>query len=202
MASNEQVEFYNNFVPHFEANITNIRNKTFRQWLLKWVHPTEGIPPRVLDFGCALGYNSGFLAAQGVNVTGIDISPACIEKAKEMWPAGTWHCGDVLDGYSLPDDRYDWIIMSDVIEHVPADKRVSLFSLLSSKTAGDGAVIASIPNPELHEEILKSATKQPIEEKVEILDLLKELAEAGFNRVVTLFIFGGVYYRLIVQKGR
>jgi SAM-dependent methyltransferase len=52
------------------------------QAMLDAVAPLEG--RRVLDFACGAGLTAAFLAQRGALVTGIDISPASIERAREL----------------------------------------------------------------------------------------------------------------------
>jgi len=50
--------------------------------MLDAVEPLRG--RRVLDFACGAGVTSAFLAQRGAVVTGIDISPASIGRAREL----------------------------------------------------------------------------------------------------------------------
>ena len=195
MATKEQAEFYDNFIEHFEAQMDNGRNQDFRNWTKKWIHE----PKKVLDLGCAFGYNSAYLTEIGCEVHGIDISAKCIMKAKRMYPKGTWHCGDITEGFDPGVRDFDFILLSDVIEHVPVGRHAKLFKVLGEWSSPVSVLIASVPNPELHQDIQKQ-TYQPVEEKVEIPDLLKNMAEGGFRTIVSLFLLQGVYYRMIVQK--
>lgn len=205
MASPEQIEFYNNFVQHFDEQKDNGRNRGFRGWTCKWVRSGS----RVLDFGCALGYNSGYLTAMDHNcyVVGIDISPKCIEIAKQRYPNATWHCVDVSQAREfemcdkLIEEPVNFIIMSDVIEHVPTKNHDNVFWYLSKYSAPGAALLVSVPNPEHYEESVKN-TPQPVEEKLNIPELLGVMALHGFNRIVSLFLDGSVYYRMVVQKGK
>ncbi len=52
------------------------------QAMLDALGPLEG--QRVLDFACGAGVTAAFLAQRGALVTGIDISPASIERAREL----------------------------------------------------------------------------------------------------------------------
>jgi len=200
LAGQQQIDFYNNFVEHFDQQKDNGRNQSFREWIVKWIKPGS----RVLDFGCALGYNSGFLTDQ-CTVVGIDISPKCIEIAKERYPKGEWICTDVTDNDNLEPhiEDVDFIIMSDVVEHVPMDRHKKLFRYLGFRSSKTAAILASIPNPEIHEESLKN-TPQPVEEKLNIPTLLADMAncaEEPFNRIISIFLAGKIYYRMVVQKG-
>jgi SAM-dependent methyltransferase len=73
----------------------------------------------VLEIGCATGE---LLAAvpiqQGGRKLGVDISVANIAAAKVRFPELDFHCGDFR---ALRTSRFDAVIMSDVLEHVPDD---------------------------------------------------------------------------------
>jgi 2-polyprenyl-3-methyl-5-hydroxy-6-metoxy-1,4-benzoquinol methylase len=197
MADKNQIEFYDNFVQHFDEQKDNYRNASFRNWIVKWIRP--GI--KVLDFGCALGYNSGFLKEK-ITVTGVDISPECIRIAKERYPECSWLCMDVCVEEAqqfFPDEQFDCVIMSDAIEHVPSANWLNLFRFLNKHTAKNAIILASVPNVEFHEQALKD-TPQPVEEKVEIPLLLDAMQLHGFKRVISLFLFERVYYRMVIQK--
>lgn len=197
MASKEQVEFYDNFIPHFEEQMDNGRNKDFRQWISKWIYE----PKKVLDLGPAFGYNSSFLTEIGCEVHGIDISPKCIMKAKNRYPKCTWHCGDITENFDPGVRDFDIVLLSDVIEHIPLDKHEKLFKTLGEWTKPISVLIASVPNPELHEQV-KQQTPQPLEEKVEIPELLQNMRSGGFQTITSIFLLKGIYYRMIVQKIR
>jgi SAM-dependent methyltransferase len=55
--------------------------------LLDWLGDLRG--QRVLDAGCGEGYLARVLADRGAQVTGIDVSPRLIERARQKDPAGT-----------------------------------------------------------------------------------------------------------------
>ncbi|HLN32322.1 MAG TPA: methyltransferase domain-containing protein [Gemmataceae bacterium] len=61
-------------------------------------------PCRVVELGCGTGTNALWLASQGFEVTGIDLSPVAIERARQrssqLGVAVRWIAADLLD---LPD---------------------------------------------------------------------------------------------------
>jgi tellurite methyltransferase len=70
-------------------------------------------PGRALDVACGNGRNGLFLAEQGFNVTGIDISSAGLAEARRRAVARalavTWEVAD-LEKVSLPEKHYDIIV--------------------------------------------------------------------------------------------
>ncbi|MCL1981895.1 MAG: glycosyltransferase, partial [Clostridiales bacterium] len=74
---------------------------------------------RVLDVGCGIGFLAFDMAETGALVTGIDISEANIQTARERFPHPnvTHICGNALA--DLPEGAYETIVLSNVLEHLP-----------------------------------------------------------------------------------
>jgi 2-polyprenyl-3-methyl-5-hydroxy-6-metoxy-1,4-benzoquinol methylase len=98
------------------------RYDEFAEWYEQWIgdappliatHP-DMLPAltgeRVLDIACGQGRLSRYLAAQGADVTGVDVSAAMLSKARAVGPAGiayvradvtghlAWWDGRLFDG--------------------------------------------------------------------------------------------------------
>ena len=62
---------------------------------------------RVVDVGCGTGENALYLAEQGLDVTGVDLAPAAIERAQnraaERGVAARFEVADVLDLHAFSD---------------------------------------------------------------------------------------------------
>ncbi len=69
--------------------------------------PLEG---KLLDIGCGVGRNASWLAKQGFDVTGIDVSEVAITKAKDGSPDVNYAVCDVSNGLSFPDESFDYVI--------------------------------------------------------------------------------------------
>lgn len=81
-------------------------------------------PVRICDVGCGTG---GVLAALGnrlaargirTELTGFDIAPIAIERARNQWPNAphlSFECRDVL---TLDRLDFDWCLLMDVLEHL------------------------------------------------------------------------------------
>ena len=75
---------------------------------------------QVLDIGCGIGAVAYDIAERaGAIVTGIDISEHNVDIARERFshPNLTYILGDALE--YLPDSRFDIVILSNVLEHLP-----------------------------------------------------------------------------------
>jgi 2-polyprenyl-3-methyl-5-hydroxy-6-metoxy-1,4-benzoquinol methylase len=73
-------------------------------------------PLRILDVGCGSGLNASILAQHGHTVVGVDLSPVAIAKFRAAGFEG--HICDVTQGIPCPDESFDVVFASEVIEHV------------------------------------------------------------------------------------
>jgi 2-polyprenyl-3-methyl-5-hydroxy-6-metoxy-1,4-benzoquinol methylase len=105
-----------------------------------------GANKRVLEIGCASGCQSRVLKDDlHCTVTGIEISPAAAEEARQ-------HCHDVivddvdsaLTNGSLDGKEFDVVLAADVLEHLVDPQGV--LERVRALLAPDGYVVASIPN--------------------------------------------------------
>ncbi len=96
-------------------------------------------PCRCIDLGCGTGNHSIYLAKNGFDVTGIDISPSAIALAKENARGKKTRCqfimADVLHAGEHIQDTYDFAFDWEVLHHVFPQKRnryiESVFRLLN-----------------------------------------------------------------------
>lgn len=97
-------------------------------------------PCRCIDLGCGTGNYSIYLARNGFDVTGIDISPSAIGIAKENARGKGVRChfivADVLSAGDHIQGMFDFAFDWEVLHHVFPQKRKryveSVFSLLNS----------------------------------------------------------------------
>jgi len=84
----------------------------------------------IVDIGCGMGFGT-FLIQQCVcyNITGIDISPVVIEKAKNYFPGIDFHAGDIRYGIN---GNYDMAVMEGVLWYVLDDLESLIKNINSS----------------------------------------------------------------------
>lgn len=74
-------------------------------------------PCNVLDVGCGIGNLVGGFLKTGVDVEGVDVSEHAINRAPpEVRPF--LKLGDILN-LDYPDSKFDLVVCSDVLEHIP-----------------------------------------------------------------------------------
>ncbi|NGO81653.1 class I SAM-dependent methyltransferase [Streptomyces sp. YC504] len=74
-----------------------------------------GAPVTVLDLGSGPGREAAYLAARGMEVTGIDLSPVMVEAAAKRWAATRelrFVCAEVITYLSASTKRWDAIYSS------------------------------------------------------------------------------------------
>jgi SAM-dependent methyltransferase len=101
--------------------------------LVKQIDALKPRGGRILDFGC---YTGGLLSQLDSRHErfGVEINRSASRVARETTGAEVW--SSIED---IPPERFDVIVVADVIEHVP-DPR-SLLELLATRLAADGLVI-------------------------------------------------------------
>jgi 2-polyprenyl-3-methyl-5-hydroxy-6-metoxy-1,4-benzoquinol methylase len=98
---------------------------------------------RLLDLGCGDGTLAGRLAEQGALVTGVDPSPAALERARQAHPELSF-AEPTADGrLPLADASFDVVTCVHVLEHV-ADTQ-SLMSEARRVLGPGGLLIATVP---------------------------------------------------------
>ena len=105
-----------------------------------------GRPRTVLDVGCGVGLNGAAIKRTGARVTGIEIVPRSIERARavldEVLSADI--NSDAALHAALGSRRFDLILLADVLEHT-VDPRAVIERFLPYLEL-DGQVLISLPN--------------------------------------------------------
>ncbi len=122
---------------------------------------------KVLDIGCGVGTISLYVASKGNEVFGIDISEKAINKARKSVEIlglknASFKAINFLD--TNLQDKFDFIIFSEVLEHLPDEKLANdkIYELLKN----DGIFFLTVPskNAPIHR-IRKVIFKQDIFDK-------------------------------------
>lgn len=101
-------------------------------------------PERALDLGCGPGRNALHLAAHGVDVDGVDLSPTAVawarERAVDLAHPPRFLVGDAVGPGSaeLLPGPYDLVYDSGCLHHLPPHRRVGYLRLLERVLAPGG----------------------------------------------------------------
>ena len=98
---------------------------------------------KILEVGSGLGYLTYAIAREGYNIRGLDISMDAIEKAEKQF--GKYYiCEDVYQYALANNGKFDVVILTEVIEHVPDPSGFS--NVLLDLLKPGGKIIISTPN--------------------------------------------------------
>lgn len=104
--------------------------------------PIEAVT--VLDIGCGLGRLSGKLAISDREVTGVDLSPEMVARARKQSPSTkklTFLCGDFLE-QDFAGRQFDCVISAAALHHMP--ESIALRRMLELLRPGGRLVIHDI----------------------------------------------------------
>ena len=100
---------------------------------------------RVLDVGCGAGALGAALREErGIEVMGLELSPAAAARARERLDAVVEADLDALEELPFERGSFDAMVFGDVLEHLRDPHR--LLRALRPWLADDGALVCSIPN--------------------------------------------------------
>lgn len=166
MASKKQVEdFYNQFKDHQTKLGINIRHRTIFKNLKKLGLKSNS---KVLEIGCGIGTVSHLILKYITNgkFIGVDISRESVEMAKKLntgFNQAQFIVSDMSDFTS--ELSFDFVVLPDVLEHIPVDQHHRLFSVLKQVTHKNSIVLINIPEPNC---LNWARKKHP--EKLQIID--------------------------------
>jgi len=97
----------------------------------------------VLDLGCGCGVPATAILAERFSVTGVDISPVQIERARRLVPAAKFFCQDMSEA-DFPAESFTAIVSFLAIIHVPVEEQPGIFRKLSRWLRPDGYLLATV----------------------------------------------------------
>lgn len=110
---------------------------------LAWLEPLLSPGAAVLDLGCGCGIPVAQVLAHSHQVTGVDISPVQIARARAIVPSATFICAD-MTGLAFPPASFDAIVAFYSIIHVPLVEQPALFARLAQWLKPGGYLLASL----------------------------------------------------------
>ena len=93
-----------------------------RQLLDRFAASVRDVGP-VCDMGCGPGHVARYLQEQGVQVCGVDLSPAMVERAQRLTPGVEFRQGDMM-ALDVPDAVWAGLVAFYSIIHIPHSEMV------------------------------------------------------------------------------
>jgi SAM-dependent methyltransferase len=104
------------------------------------VQAAFGASASICDAGCGPGHVGAFLAERGLTVTGIDLSPAMIERARALHPNMTFEVG-TMTALEAGDARWQGVIAFYSLIHLTSDEELRAALREFHRTLIDGGFL-------------------------------------------------------------
>jgi trans-aconitate 2-methyltransferase len=180
---NEISNYYGSFCEVERDLKLNIRHYTVFKHLVK-----AGLKKNhsVLEIGCGFGtitYLMSKYLRRG-KIVATDISAERIEACKRSFAKrnnATFVLTDMTDFES--DEKFDFIVLPDVLEHIPLESHYNLFTLMANRLKEDGQIAIHIPHPAAIEYMRRTQPEvlQIIDQSVSSDELLRCAYENGLR---------------------
>jgi ubiquinone/menaquinone biosynthesis C-methylase UbiE len=174
-SANNVAAYYDDTAPAHLQRAFNERHRHLVRLLLRL-----GLRPdsTLLEIGCGVGAITALLARRmrRGRIVGVDLSPRSIEIARTLIGSAQNVCLRVDDvrSMSLRSDRFDFVTLFDVLEHIPLEDHASVLERLAGALAPSGLMVVNVPSPEYQAflETHDPGRLQPIDLKVPLAQLL------------------------------
>jgi cyclopropane fatty-acyl-phospholipid synthase-like methyltransferase len=173
--------YYDEFWKSFPTK-PNTRQRTIYKYLLKAGLKNNST---VLEVGCGNGVITKMIAdkVSAGSVTGVDISSETIAMLRQKFTARKNMRFMVSDMSSWNgNEKFDFILLPDVIEHIPIEQHNNLFKVLRNIAHDNTVLVINIPEPFMlewahkHQKELLQIIDQPIHTNL----LLNNIYAHGF----------------------
>ena len=137
--------FYDKYANQQSETGVNIRHRTIMKRLRGLGLSSHS---NVLEIGCGIGTLTGLLASRAGKVLAVDISPESIVRAKQRlgkYSNLSLLVSDMSDFSTT--EKFDFVVLPDVLEHIPVEQHASLFKTIATVLKDDGRVCIHIPDP-------------------------------------------------------
>jgi SAM-dependent methyltransferase len=135
------VGFYSEFAEYYEA-VFPYREEV--HLFLRSCLPSD--TRRLLDAGCGTGHYCGRLAADGLEVVGVDLDPQMIEVARRNYPTATFHCRNMLEIGALP-RPFDFVFcIGNVAPHLTQKEFAEFVAQVKSLLRPGGVWVFQVVN--------------------------------------------------------
>jgi SAM-dependent methyltransferase len=128
--------------PYAERIFKELENKPLdRQLLDRFAASVKNLGP-VCDLGCGPGHIAGYLRDRGLEVCGIDLSPAMLEQAKALNPDLEFQQGNMLS-LDIADETFAGLAAFYSIIHIPREEVIQALTELQRVLRRGGLLLLS-----------------------------------------------------------
>jgi trans-aconitate 2-methyltransferase len=174
--------FYDDFVEEQARKGVNDRIYALYR---KTIHAGLKHDSNILEVGCGIGAMTYLLSkyvTDGI-IEAMDSSEKSIQFAQEHCkkPNVHFNTGDAVNYIPLNRDRFDFVLLFDILEHIPPSHHQQLFENASKFMKDEALMLINIPNP-LYLEFLhanRPESLQPIDQPIYLNDLVEAVYAAG-----------------------
>lgn len=126
----------------YRGDVFPLAGSAYAHWLRRFeALLTPG--GRVLDLGCGNGLPVALELSARFAVTGVDLSPVQIERARALVPAADFLCADMTE-VELPAGSFAGVAAFYSLINVPAAEHPGLFQRIAGWLAPGGVVLATV----------------------------------------------------------
>lgn len=117
MHLDEKQRFYDRFADEFDAKMNRYDLETRLQVIYGHLLPQDLNGKMLLDAGCGTGWFSLKAMEHGARVTSLDVGINLLEQVGKK--CRSERCAGSICALPFPDQTFDFVVSSEVIEHVP-----------------------------------------------------------------------------------
>ena len=114
----------------------------YQAWLAE-LTPLIRYGDPVLDLGCGCGVPATAILAEHYAVTGVDLSPVQIERARRLVPTAQFECAD-MSSIDFPSQQFAAIVCFFAIIHVPIEEQPAIFEKIHRWLKPGGYLLATV----------------------------------------------------------
>jgi SAM-dependent methyltransferase len=126
----------------YRGDVFPLAGSAYAHWLRRF---ESLLPPggRVLDLGCGNGLPVALELSRRFDVTGVDLSPVQVERARALVPEARFVCAD-MTGVELPAGSFAGVAAFYSLINVPAAEQPALVGRIAGWLAPGGVVLATV----------------------------------------------------------
>jgi SAM-dependent methyltransferase len=116
---------------------------------LRWIERQLRSGDRILEVGCGTGYMITMpLLAAGHDVRATDLDPRGIAYGRDVAAAAGLDADRIaaVDLRAMREERFDVVILSEVLEHQTDDEAAELLALIHERLVPGGRLLLTVPN--------------------------------------------------------